>query len=302
VKKTIPPLCLVSIGLFLVSPQRGDAVHKIAHCTPPLATAAFAPDFPILKDREWGYRLGGWGGVVKGLPLQHPPVIFVHGNTRDAGDWDEAGRSVKQRFLQAGYSLQELWALSYNGRPTKAALSAFQCATDNTRNVPDLTAFIEAVLAYTGARQIDVVAHSMGVTLVRSTLKAAPALSRTVRKVVAIAGPNHGTTVCRRLWLIWLIGWSEFMGCDEIVPGSTWLRNLNHADDDRETGAIGYLTLHDGTGADVLYQRWLFGWPVWDQHSPTINGATNIAIPGLTHDELRIHPDAVAVYLRYLGP
>jgi hypothetical protein len=38
-------------------------------------------------------------------------VIFVHGNTADHGDWYPA----REDFLAAGWSEQELWALSYNG-------------------------------------------------------------------------------------------------------------------------------------------------------------------------------------------
>src|SRR5207244_11492663 len=81
------------------------------------------PLFPyttLFRSKEWQYRQGGWGGMAKGHPLRHRPVIFVHGNTRDAGDWDEAGKSVKQRFLDAGYSMQELWAISYNGKDRKS--------------------------------------------------------------------------------------------------------------------------------------------------------------------------------------
>jgi pimeloyl-ACP methyl ester carboxylesterase len=255
----------------------------------------------MLKDQEWGFRIGGWGGVAKGSPLRHHPVIFVHGNTRDAGDWDEAGRSVKRRFLDAGYSKQELWALSYNGKSTKDSPPAFQCRTDNTSNIPDLTAFVNAVLAYTGAAKADIVAHSIGVTVVRSMLKAEPKVLPSIRKFVGIAGPNHGTTVCRRSWLFWFIGWQDFVGCDEITPGSAWLRDLNHSDDERETpDFLASLTLYDGTGADVFYQRWLFGWPVRDQDSPVLKGATNIPLHGLMHDELRTNPEAITIYLDYL--
>jgi hypothetical protein len=118
---------------------------------------------------------------------------------------------------------------------------------------------------------------------------------------VAIAGPNHGTTVCRRTWLVWLIGWQEFVGCNEIAPGSSWLSSLNRSHDPREVPeTLDALSLYDGTGADILYRRWLYGWPVWDHHSPALNGATNMTLPGLTHDALRTHPDAVTMYLNYL--
>lgn len=285
----------------LIPTTRGLAAHKVAHCRPLPADAAFPSDFPILKDQEWGYHLGGWGGIAKGYPLRQTPVIFVHGNTRDAGDWDEPGKSVKQRFIEKGYSVQELWALSYNGKATKELPWAKQCRTDNRTNVPDLTGFVKAVLAYTGSPKVDLIAHSLGVTIARSVLAEHPELSQAVEDFVAIAGPNHGTTVCRRSWLVWFTGWKEFIGCDELVPGSSWLEDLNGSRGERETvGPTRYMTLYDGTGRDRFYRPWLFLLPVGDQHSPALKGAENRRLPGLTHDELRTHGEAVSHYLSFI--
>jgi pimeloyl-ACP methyl ester carboxylesterase len=287
---------------FLVLPwQTALAGHKVAHCRPSPADVTFPADFPILLDREWGYRIGGWGGIAKGYPLQHHPVIFVHGNTRDAEDWDEPEASVKQQFINAGYSLQELWALSYNGKSTKRRLPALQCRTGNLVNVPDLAAFVRAVLDYTGSPKVDLVAHSVGVTMARSVLDEYPDLLRAVEDFVGIAGPNHGTTVCRRAWLVWFIGWSDFIGCDELVPGSAWLERLNGALGEQETrGSTRYMTIYDGTGADAFYLRWLFLLPVLDQDSPALKGAKNRKLPRLNHDELRTHQDAISLYLPFV--
>jgi len=289
--------------LILLLPYgEAAAAHKVAHCQPLPGDAAFPSDFPALQDQEWGYRLGGWGGLAKGHPLRRHPVIFIHGNTRDASDWDEPGRSVKKRFLDAGYSPQELWAVSYNGKSTKELSPALQCRTDNRTNIPDLAAFVKAVLAYTGAQKVDLIAHSLGVTIARGMLAQHPELAQIVEHFVAIAGPNHGTTVCRRLWLVWIIGWRDFMGCDELVPGSDWLQSLNGPNAEKEApGPTRVLTVYDGTGADILYLPWLFGWPVRDQDSPALKGAQNVKMPGLTHDELRTSDDAVSAYLRFVN-
>jgi pimeloyl-ACP methyl ester carboxylesterase len=289
--------------LILLLPYgEAAAAHKVAHCQPLPGDAAFPSDFPALQDQEWGYRLGGWGGLAKGHPLRRHPVIFIHGNTRDASDWDEPGRSVKKRFLDAGYSPQELWAVSYNGKSTKDRLPGSQCVTDNRTNIPDLAAFVKAVLAYTGAAKVDLIAHSLGVTIARGTLAQHPELAEVVEDLVAIAGPNHGTTVCRRLWLVWIIGWRDHMGCDELVPGSAWLQSLNGPNAEKEApGPTRVLTVYDGTGADILYLPWLLGWPVRDQDSPALKGAQNVKMPGLTHDELRTSDDAVSAYLRFVN-
>src|SRR3972149_1039008 len=133
--------------ILLLLYGEAEAAHKVAHCRPLPADAAFPSDFPALQDQEWGYRLGGWGGLPKGRPVRRRPVIFIHGNTRDATDWDEPGRSVKKRFLDAGYSPQELWAISYSGKSTKDRPPGSQCVTDNRTNIPDLAAFVKGVLA-----------------------------------------------------------------------------------------------------------------------------------------------------------
>jgi hypothetical protein len=268
------------ILLFIVLPSgKSAAEHKVGHCRPPPADAAFPSDFPILQDQEWGYRLGGWGGLARGHSVRHHPVIFIHGNTGDADDWDEPGRSVRRRFLEAGYSPQELWALSYNGKATKESPPALQCRTDNETNIPDLAAFVKAVQAYTGATKLDLVAHSLGVTVARAML----------------------FTVCRRLWLIWVIGWKDFIGCDELVPGSLWLQKLNGPHGEREApGPTRFLTIYDGTGTDIFFSPWLFFYPVGDQDSPALKGAKNVKIPGLTHDELRTNDEAISAYLRFV--
>jgi len=61
--------------------------------------------------------------------------------------------------------------------------------------VPDLRRFVHAVLAYTGARQVDIVGHSLSVTVARAWLKADHDF-HLVRRFVAIDGPNHGIINC----------------------------------------------------------------------------------------------------------
>ena len=68
--------------------------------------------------------------------------------------------------------------------------------------------FIEAVLAYTGAAEIDIVAHSLGVIIGRRVLKGGRVLTEfedyqigkplndRVRTFVGIAGPNYGVYEC----------------------------------------------------------------------------------------------------------
>jgi hypothetical protein len=130
----------------------------------------FAADFPALKDGLCGYPVGGFGGLRRHGALHHTPVVFVHGNQVDAQNWLDV---MLQFQNDAGYSMQEMYALSYNGLEnyyagapvTVAPTAADQAYLAHNPNVLangghgssdddevlDLCRFIEAVQAYTGS-------------------------------------------------------------------------------------------------------------------------------------------------------
>lgn len=62
-------------------------------------------------------------------------------------------------------------------------------------NVPDLRAFVHAVLDYTGADQVDVIGHSLGTTLTREWMRQDDA-HHLVRTLIGVDGPNHGIINC----------------------------------------------------------------------------------------------------------
>ena len=278
------------------------AEPQLGHTEPPPAPALFAPDFPALYDCEWGYRVGGWGGLAAHSPRTHVPVVFVHGNQADAENWF----LVADALRRAGYSDQELYAVSYNGlenasagmpvavAPSPESVAYWQAnpqALDNGGhgsaddvNVPDLYAFVEAVMAYTGSEHVQVVAHSLGVTIVRKLLYDHPDLRRSVVAAVMIAGANHGTTVCRGLE-------TSYYGCDEIAPGTAWLAQLNAAGEAQ--GPTCWMTVYDGAEGDPFFIG-----P--DEQSPHLDGAYNVTFPGYYHNDLRVDPAPVAAYLAFL--
>ena len=268
------------------------------------AKVRFGKGFPALKDAEWKFKLGGFGGVKPRAPLRHVPVVFVHGNNVDAADW----YPVRDAFKKAGWSDQELWALSYNGlggnngtalhtpNPERDAEHAEMGwdgttrVTSNDVNVPDLYAFIKAVRTYTGSKRFAIVSHSLGVTLARKTLKAHPELRRDLVAFVGIAGANDGTTFCPEG------SQGQVASCDEIAAGTPWLAALNGPGGSDETyGPAKWLTVYDGTGAgDPGYTG-----PVYAQ-SPALKGATNKTFPYTYHNDLRLDPAIVAYYRKFL--
>jgi len=265
------------------------------------AAVRFAKDFPALKDSEWGFRLGGFGGVRRGAPLHHEPVILVHGNNVDAADW----YPVRDDFRKAGWSDQELWALSYNGlggsngtalhtaNPERDAehqrmgKDPVTYITEDDVNVPDLYAFITAVQRYTGSRRFSIAAHSLGVTLARETLRVHPELRKDLVAFVGIAGANHGTSFCPPG------SEGNVVSCDEIAAGTPWLARLNAAGE--TYGPARWMTVYDGSGAgDPAYAC-----PTYAQ-SPALEGADNRQFPLTYHNDLRMDPAIVAVYRGFL--
>lgn len=268
------------------------------------AKVRFGKGFPALHDSEWKFRIGGFGGIRPRAPLKHVPVIFVHGNNVDHADW----YPVRDAFKKAGWTDQELWALSYNGlggnngsalhtaNPERDAehremgWDGTTRVTSNDVNVPDLHAFVRAVQTYTGTKKFTIVAHSLGVTVARKTLKVHQSLRRDLVAFVGIAGPNDGTTFCPPG------SGGQVASCDEIAAGTQWLAELNGpAGSDETYGPAKWLTVYDGTGyGDPAYVG-----PTYAL-SPELRGATNKAFPGTYHNDLRLSPGIVDFYRRFV--
>jgi triacylglycerol lipase len=154
---------------------------------------------------------GSYGGKASGTDtVVNQPVIFIHGNSDKAigtGTAGQTGWSASvDYFLANGYKTSELYATTWG--PASAAMSASQY--HSKANVMKVRKFIEAVKAYTGASKVDIVTHSMGVTLARKAILGGWAndsadggdyyvgapLTASVDTFVGIAGANLGLTSC----------------------------------------------------------------------------------------------------------
>ena len=174
------------------------ATFGVAHAAGTVGNTLPA-DFPVIEDTSLGKPVIGFGAAG---PVVHTPVIFLHGNndTPFPTSCNPLGRvqAFAQNLADRGYATSELWALGYQG--DQCNLGADQ--TNRSRiahtvaaNVPDLSRFVQAVLAYTGAKEVDIVGHSLGVPLAREWMRQENAY-RLVRRLVAIDGPNHGIINC----------------------------------------------------------------------------------------------------------
>jgi triacylglycerol lipase len=154
---------------------------------------------------------GSYGGKASSTDtVVNQPVIFIHGNSDKAVGTGTAGQSgwnaSIEYFQSQGYKTSELYATTWG--PADASLSAYQYHSKTY--VMKVRKMIEAVKAYTGAAKVDVVAHSMGVTLARKAILGGyatdsleggqyyigPSLTASVDTFVGIAGANRGLTSC----------------------------------------------------------------------------------------------------------
>ena len=221
----------------------------------------FPADFPVILDASLGVPVIGFGAAGR---VKRTPVIFLHGNndTPFPTACNPFGyiHAMAQFFADHGYATSELWGLGYQGdqcdlgaNPTHRSAGAHSTVA----NIPDLRRFVLAVLDYTGARQVDIVGHSLDVTLARAWLRTDHTF-HLVRRFVAIDGPNHGIINCSPspLNLYQLPAFGGFTPDSAICleygsPSTPLLRFLNDGDD--TPGPTRYLVIRNADTSFVYF-------------------------------------------------
>ncbi len=260
---------------------------------------SFPAGFPVIEDTSTAKPVIGFGAAG---PVQRTPVIFLHGNndTPFPTACNPYGRmqALAQHLADNGYATSELWGLGYQGDQCDLAgdqTRRSRIAHTNAANVPDLRRFVRAVLAYTGASEVDIVAHSLGVTVAREWIRQDRA-QRQVRRFVAIDGPNGGIINCSpngaNYWQAPAAGGftpsSEV--CQELgSPNTPFLKLLNRADDTpgptrylvirNADVSFVYFALQDGVIAPVPAED-SFGQPTDFSRSASLRGARQIDLVG----------------------
>ena len=186
----------------------------------------------------------------------HDPIVFVHGFTANASAWT----LMVDRFKADGWTDAPLFTWTYDSNLSNATI-AQQLATK-----------VDSILTATGAKKVDIIAHSMGGLSSRYYTKNLDGAGK-VDAFVALGTPNHGTTVAGFCPVL-------ITPCGEMRPGSAFLTALN-ADDE--------------TPGSPRYATW---WTPCDQtttppESVILTGAQNTQTACITHTDL--HNDA-AVY------
>ncbi len=239
--------------------------------------------------------IGGSGGseIRERGTLRHLPVIFVADNQRIHSDWlgancGNAEGSVYRAFIDQGFTPFELWMLDLV--PAEGhQLTSLELRTDNLKEM------IFAVLQYTGANQVNILAHGAGAVLAHATLIKYN-LFYAVHSAAYIAGPFHGTYACSYEQCI-----EGLPLCCNLTPGSDFLQDVLVPDETphgpRQTPegpwTTRYLTVRNGRHfGDTWFPR--------NPESPSLDGAVNLAFGHLSHDGLRCSPEVQAGVIPFL--
>lgn len=146
-------------------------------------------------------------------------------------------------------------------------LDLFPNMTDIRHQAATLGKKIAEIKARTGAKQVDIVAHSMGGLISRYYIKNLGGEGQ-VERLVMLATPNHGTIVS-------YLGPSA--GAKQMHPGSDFLKTLNAGDE--SPGAIKYTSIRGGLDEIVI-----------PHSSPILEGAENHYSRFAAHGTIFIDP------------
>ena len=244
--------------------------------------STFPPGFPVIEDTSLARPVIGFGAAGT---VARTPVILLHGNndTPFATACNPFGRiqALAQYLADNGYATSELWGLGYEGDQCdliKDQTRRSSIAHTNAANVPDLRRFVRAVLAFTGAKRVDIVAHSLGVTLAREWMRQDE--TGVVRRLVAIDGPNHGIINCspdpRNYFQAPANG--GFTPASEVCqelgsPNTPFLRLLNADDERRESEARTRVLVIRNADTSFVY------FPVQDGFIPPVPAIDSFGAP-----------------------
>ena len=180
------------------------------------------------------------------------PVLLIHGYVCNRGFWAPLSRRLAQAGIVHG---------AVDLEPVGAGIDEF---------VPLVARAVDELLAHTGARQVILVAHSMGGLVARAFLRQHGV--QQVARVITLGTPHHGTALANLA-----VGRNARQMSRPGGAPNVWLAQLD-ADETPATRALftSIWSHHDNIVA-----------PQASSHLP---GATNIALGGIGHVALAADP------------
>ncbi len=156
----------------------------------------------------------------------HPqPVILVHGTFADMAD---SWQALSPLLFDNGYCV---FALNYGSYEGSGSIG-IDAVGPIAHSAEELSAFVDRVLAATGAKKVDLVGHSQGGMMPRYYLRFLGGAAK-VKALVGLAPSNHGTTLEGLFTLAGFFpGANEFTGtlcpaCEQQKAGSAFIEALN---------------------------------------------------------------------------
>ena len=205
------------------------------------------------------------------------PVVLVHGLGATAS---ENWYFLAPHLAEQGYCV---YAKTYGMDPRFPSRGGIKPMESSA---VELAAFVDEVLAATGAEKVDLVGHSEGAIMPRWYLKFLGGTAK-VDHFVGWAGPNHGTDLWGITELRQLVpGWDAYMGascgaCPQFMPGSDFITKLNAGDE--TPGTVHYTVIV--TKYDEL---------VTPYRTSFLDGATNIVLQEVDPTNLATHSSMAA--------
>lgn len=229
---------------------------------------------------DTGGEYGGWGGhehFGTDAGGSRTPILFVHGNTRDACDW----QSHADYFLDRGYRGDELWAITFGSS-----------TVTHPEMVEQLDAFVDRIRDHAGTDAVSVVAHSLGATGVRFWMERRDRYDR-VEEFVSIAGANHGVSFT-----------SGMRDADALGEQAKALRFVGSDCANDPGHPLGKLNAGTETPGDVTYYtiRGAYDFYFWrDLSSPALDGAAENVRLRTDHEGTRTSRRTKRLLFRWLA-
>ncbi len=178
-----------------------------------------------------------------------PPILLIHGYICNGAYWWPLVRFLRARGIHALYTI--------NLEPAYGSIDG--CAAQISKRV-------NAILSERGAKQVILVAHSMGGLAARAYARTDEGAARVLR-LITLATPHHGTLLALA---------SPTRNAVEMRPRSTFLAGLDRADKPLRARMVAIFSEDDNV--------------VFPQHSQALEGATNIAVSGVGHVAMSFSP------------
>lgn len=213
--------------------RRLAAVFAVVMAMLGLGASAAQADLPVIYNGVYGYAHtsptasppGANDWTCKPTAAHPRPVVLIHGTFADrSNSWQAISPLLKNN----GYCV---FALNYGDYQGSGAIGVYG-VDDIPTSAGELAAYVDQVLAATGAAEVDLVGHSQGGMMPRYYLKYLGGAAK-VKALVGLSPSNHGTTL-NGLFVLsnFFPGANQFTGalcpaCEQQRAGSAFITNLN---------------------------------------------------------------------------